>query len=471
MDSTEVDASHKCKLYKASAAALRTRNPIRELIEGLDLRSNPHKTVIPLSIGDPTVFGNFRTADLINEAVIEAVRSGRANGYPPAVGTEAAREAVAQAANEVLAEAARRASSASFRGSRRNSSSDGYLNGAREGSRRSLVGSAAHYEKRDVILTSGASHALDLCFSALLDPGDSVLLPSLSFPLYETICAYLGAQVRRYPVDPEHDWHISGLEPGGATDQLVDERTICIVINNPMNPCGSVYEREHLREIVAFAERHHLVILADEIYGGMVFDRLTGDRGGWPGPLDAPPVASLATQVPVLTVDGLAKRFLVPGWRMGWILIHDPTPDEQFAVVRRALEGLSMKILGPNSLVQAALPSILTKVNRQWHESVRATLARQARFAYEQLSHIPALLVPSRPRGAMYVLVEIRHDGMNGLEFVQRLMAEESVLVLPGECFGAPPGYFRVTFCAPMDKLSEAFSRIANFCHRHFTAD
>ncbi|KAF6001977.1 hypothetical protein F1559_002557 [Cyanidiococcus yangmingshanensis] len=445
MDSAEVDATHKRKLYKASAAALRTRNPIRELIEGLDLRSNPHKTVIPLSIGDPTVFGNFRTADLINEAVIEAVRSGRANGYPPAVGTEAAREAVAQAANEVLAEAARRASSASFRGSRRNSSSDGYLNGAREGSRGSLVDAAAHYEKRDVILTSGASHALDLCFSALLDPGDNVLLPSLSFPLYETICAYLGAQVRRYPA----------VRP----TSFVDERTICIVLNNPMNPCGSVYEREHLREIVAFAERHHLVILADEIYGGMVFDRLAGDRGGWPGPLDAPPST------------GLAKRFLVPGWRMGWILIHDPTPDEQFAAVRRALEGLSMKILGPNSLVQAALPSILTKVNRQWHESVRATLARQARFAYEQLSHIPALLVPSRPRGAMYVLVEIQHDGMTGLEFVQRLMAEESVLVLPGECFGAPPGYFRVTFCAPMDKLSEAFSRIANFCHRHFTAD
>jgi tyrosine aminotransferase len=417
------------------------------------------------------VFGNLHTAELINEAVVEAVRSGRANGYPPAVGTEAAREAVAQAANEVLSEAARLSSRFFARRSRRSSSPDGYVNGAGETACGLPSEPAAHYEKRDVILTSGASHALDLCFSALLDPGDNVLLPSLSFPLYETICAYLGAQVRRYPLDPDHDWHIVGLEAGGATDQLVDERTVCIVINNPMNPCGSVYERKHLKEIVAFAERHHLVILADEIYSGMVFERLPGDRSGLVGPLDAPPIASLATKVPVLTVDGLAKRFLVPGWRMGWILIHDPSPDEQFAVVRRALEGLSMKILGPNSLIQAALPIILTKVNRQWHESVRTTLARQARFAYEQLAHIPALHIPSRPWGAMYILAEVRQGGMTGLEFVQRLMAEESVLVLPGECFGAPPGYFRITFCAPLDKLSEAFGRIANFCHRHFVAE
>jgi len=456
--------------FKASAAALRTRNPIRELIEGLDLRSHPNKQVIPLSIGDPTVFGNLRAADVVNEAVIDAVRSGRANGYPPAVGTEVAREAVAKAANTAIEEAARVARRLSSRHTSGGPTPDKPRNGTHRDWAQTAFTSAAHYEKRDVILASGASHALDLCFSALLDPEDNVLLPSLSFPLYETICAYLGAEVRRYPLDPERGWQATGLEPGGATDRLVDERTVCIVVNNPMNPTGSVYERKHLQDIVEFAERHRLVILADEIYSGMVFHRRHVDGSGSVGPLDAPPIACLARNVPVLTVDGLAKRFLVPGWRMGWILIHDPTPDQQFSVIRRALEGLSMKILGPNSLVQAALPVILSKTSREWHEHVRTTLARQAQFAYEKLSSIRGLHVPSPPHGAMYVLVCLRNNHMSGLEFVQRLMAEESVLVLPGECFGAPPGYFRVTFCAPIDKLSEAFSRIANFCDRHLRA-
>ncbi|KAK4536970.1 hypothetical protein CDCA_CDCA10G2995 [Cyanidium caldarium] len=443
--------------YKASNAALRTRNPIRELIEGLDLRSNPRKPVIPLSIGDPTSFGNLAVPPVAEEAVVVVARSQRANGYPPAAGADAAREALARV-HSIPAEA----------GSGEDRS-DGWT---------------LRYTKQDVVLASGASHALDLCFSALLDAGDNVLLPGVSFPLYETLCAYLGAEVRRYLLDSANGWRATGLEPGGAADQLVDDRTVCMVVNNPVNPCGAVYDREHLQALIAFAERHGLIIVADEIYRGIVFDTDVKENAATPTatvvnghdisatlPWDRryPPLASLSRTVPVLTVDGLAKRYIVPGWRMGWVLVHDPTPDGGMREVRRALEGLCMKILGPNSLIQAALPTILERTPPEWNESLRLTLARNARFTCERLGCIPALHIPSTPRGAMYVLVQIRDAEMSGLEFVRRLMAEESVLVLPGECFGATPGFFRVTFCAPLSVLSEAYSRIASFCQRHLT--
>lgn len=94
------------------------------------------------------------------------------------------------------------------------------------------------------------------------------------------------------------------------------------------------------------ADRHHLPILADEIYAHMTFE-----------PHVFYPLASLTTTVPILSVGGLAKRYLVPGWRLGWVLIHDR--QGKFAQVRKGLNALSQLILGPNSLVQAALPMIL----------------------------------------------------------------------------------------------------------------
>lgn len=426
--------------YKASRAAQRTRNPIRDVVERLALRPNPQKTVIPLSIGDPTVFGNLATSQVATQAVVDAALSLHANGYPPSVGLESARACVADV-----------------------------------NSLPSCSGASAaplRYDKRDVVLTCGASHALQMCLEAVADAGDNVLVPRPGFPLYDTICGHIDAEARKYPLVAERDWQ-ADLD---AAEALVDQRTVALVVNNPSNPCGAVYAREHLAQLVAFAERHRLIIVADEIYRGLTFDD-AATAGAY-----SPPIASLAPRVPVLTVDGLAKRYLVPGWRVGWVLVYEPAPERgELDAVRRALEHLSTLILGPNSLVQAALPTILRSVPRGWLEGVREALARGAKFTHERLSRVPALALPCAPRGTMYALVRLRARGAgNGcddgeeeeeddLEFVRRLMEEESVLVLPGSCFGAPRGYFRVTFCAPLDKLSEAYQRIAAFCKRHYS--
>lgn len=186
---------------------------------------------------------------------------------------------------------------------------------------------------------------------------------------------------------------------------------------------GAVYPKSHLCEILEIAEDAKLPIIADEIYHQIVF----------PGS-ESIPIASLSDNVPVLSVGGLAKRFLVPGWRLGWIVIHDR--HNAFAQVREGLERLATLIMGANSLVQAALPKIIKNVPNSWHLSVLRNLHMQANYSYERLLHITGL-EPIMPQGSMYIMVGIEvkmfQDIEDDIVFCQKLLNEESVFVLPGQ--------------------------------------
>ncbi len=118
-----------------------------------------------------------------------------------------------------------------------------------------------------------------------------------------------GIDCKFYKLVPEQQWQVD-LD---HLESLIDSKTAAILINNPSNPCGSNYSEAHLREIVKIAEKHEIPIISDEIYGDMVFKGETFT-----------PLATL-TKLPILTCGGLAKRYLVPGWRVGWILVHDPS--------------------------------------------------------------------------------------------------------------------------------------------------
>lgn len=130
------------------------------------------------------------------------------------------------------------------------------------------------------------------------------------------------------------------------------------MVINPSNPCGSVYNKEHLNEILDIASRNCVPIIADEIYEHFVFANF-----------EYTALSSLSEDVPILTCGGLTKRFLVPGWRMGWVIIHDRQGifGKQ---VRKGLANLSQRILGPNTIVQRALPAILKNTPQHFFDSV-----------------------------------------------------------------------------------------------------
>ena len=165
----------------------------------------------------------------------------------------------------------------------------------------------------DVIIANGCSGALELVLTALLDEDSILLVPMPGFPLYQVICESHGASVAHYHLDAENNWEID-LD---HLDQLMDNAKVKgIVINNPSNPTGSVYSKQHLKAVFRLCERRGLPIIADEIYGDLVF-------GANVFTSMAEIMFEMGRTVPVIVTSGLAKQYLVPGWRVGWAVFFD----------------------------------------------------------------------------------------------------------------------------------------------------
>ncbi|XP_067358377.1 tyrosine aminotransferase isoform X1 [Channa argus] len=415
---------------KPSEMANNTLNPIRAIVDGMKLTPNPEKPMIALSIGDPTVFGNLPTDEAVLQAMKVAIDSQKYNGYAPSVGYLKSRQAVANFYSCPEAPIA----------------------------------------AEDVILTSGCSQAIELAISVLCNPGDNILVPCPGFSLYKTLAVSMGIKVKLYNLLlvgitypgsstgnrflPEKLWEIDLQQ----MESLIDEKTSCVIVTNPSNPCGSVFSKEHIQKILKVASRHCVPILADEIYSDMVF----------PG-CDCPSMASLSSDVPILSCGGLAKRWLVPGWRMGWILIHDR--NEIFgSQIRQGLVKLSQRILGACTIVQGALESILNNTPQSFYNNTISFLKSNSEICFNELSIVPGLN-PVMPSGAMYLMVgiEMNHfpDFENDVDFTERLVTEQSVFCLPASAFEYP-NYFRIVVTVPEEMMVEACGRIGEFCQRHY---
>ncbi|GAB0195342.1 tyrosine aminotransferase [Grus japonensis] len=210
---------------RASEMSKKTFNPVRAIVDSMKVEPNPKKAMISLSLGDPTVFGNLPTNDEVTRAVKEVLDSGHYNGYAPSVGYQSCREAVAA-----------------------------YYSCPE-----------APLEAQDVILTSGCSQAIELALAVLANPGQNILVPRPGFSLYKTLALSMGIEVKLYNLLPEKAWEIDLKH----LESLVDEKTACLIVNNPSNPCGSLFSKSHLQKILAVASRQCVPILADEIYGDM----------------------------------------------------------------------------------------------------------------------------------------------------------------------------------------------------------
>mmetsp|Transcript_7577 Transcript_7577/g.12223 ORF Transcript_7577/g.12223 Transcript_7577/m.12223 type:complete len:369 (-) Transcript_7577:26-1132(-) len=365
----------------------------------------------------------MKTTPIFVEAICKAAQNHSNHGYKHSAGMSCARQAIAKRHSRI---------------SKRN------------------------VEEGDVIITSGCSGALEIAIKGIASAGDNILVPVPGFSIYETIAKSNGIDVRHYPLVPERQWE-ADIE---KLESLIDERTRVILLNNPSNPCGSVYTKAHLEQILAVAEKHKLPIIADEIYGNLVFE---GNEFF--------PLASLTSSVPVIEVGGVAKEFLAPGFRVGWIIIHD-VPSSQDGLkalhhVREGLFSLTQVIVGSNTLVQAALPSILDppagsseeQELQKFQALTIAQLQENANFVATRLGSVKGLNVIV-PQGAMYVMVGLSPElsaKMDDVEFSQKLMDAELVFVLPGACFGLK-NFFRIVYCAPKEILSEACDRIETFC-------
>lgn len=405
---------------EASLRSHRTFNPIRNIVDNLKPPSHHPKPLLNLALGDPTAYGNLNCPTVLADCIQESLVKGNANGYLPSSGCLNAKKAIAQYTS-------------------------------REGFQPVV--------DDDVIIASGCSGAVELTITVLINEGDNILVPRPGFPLYEVITKSLGGDVKHYNLIANDNWNCDV----NHMESLIDEKTKAILVNNPSNPCGTNYSKEHLLQIVALARKYGLPIIADEIYGGCVFDG------------EFVPLFTVSDDVPILSLGGLAKQFIVPGWRVGWITIHDK--NDKLNDIRNGLKSLTQIILGANSLVQAAIPRVLTPIAGsndekslgQFHTRYMSILQTNACLC-EELAMDCAEVSVSIPQGAMYAMIGIKMDEMSDIiddtDFAQKLLQEENLVLLPGQCFGMK-GFIRIVTCPPNEIIREAFNRIKLFIARH----
>lgn len=360
-----------------------------------------HK-ILPLNIGDPNVF-DFVTPPHLIEAVYKAMQEGK-NGYAPSSG-------VKEALDAIRGEAERKGIS----------------------------------NIQDVFITSGVSESVEICLSALLNPGEDLLTPSPDYPLYSAVLSKLDIRLNTYDLNEEDGWQ-PNLED---ITRKITPRTRGIVLINPNNPTGSVCTRRMLEQIAELARRHNLVIFADEIY-----DKLILDDGQHIA------MAAVAPDVPVVTFGGLSKNYLAPGWRVGWGVVSG-----EAAAVKPYVDGINKLLrarLCANHPEQYAIKPALEGPQDHLIE-VRRKLRSRRDLTVKWCSSTPRVsCVP--PRGAFYAYPRL--DIPEGDEvFVKELLLQKHVLVVHGSGFGQKPGtkHFRIVFLPDEQTLTRAYAAIAEF--------
>lgn len=305
-------------------------------------------------------------------------------------------------------------------------------------------------EIEDIYMGNGVSELVMLAMQALMNDGDEVLIPAPDFPLWTAAANLCGGTPVHYRCDEMADWQpdLDHLE------KCISPRTRALVVINPNNPTGATYSKEMLLQLVDFARRHKLVLLADEIYDKILYDQEVYI-----------PLASLSDDVFTLTFSGLSKSYRAAGFRTGWMMVTGP---KQHA--RDLIEGLDMlaslrlcsNVPGQYA-VQTALggfQSIDTLVQPG------GRLLEQRDLAHRLLSDIPGVTC-FKPRGALYLFPKLDVKKFNiksDEQLVLDLLQAEKILLVHGRGFNWPePDHLRLVFLPGIDELTQAIEGISRF--------
>ncbi|TFY98786.1 pyridoxal phosphate-dependent aminotransferase [Ramlibacter rhizophilus] len=302
----------------------------------------------------------------------------------------------------------------------------------------------------DVYLGNGASELIAMATNALLDDGDELLIPTPDYPLWTAATTLSGGTPVHYLCDEANEW----MPDVADIRRKITPRTKGIVVINPNNPTGALYSPELLREIVAVAREHGLVILADEVYDKVLYEDAQHTA-----------IASLSEDVLTLTFNSLSKSYRSCGYRAGWMVVSgDRKPAADY------IEGLNMLTnmrLCANVPGQWAIQTALGGY-QSIHELVGpgGRLRRQRDVAYEMLTAIPGVSCV-KPRAALYMFPRLDpqvYPVQDDRQFFLQLLQETRVMLVQGTGFNWPrPDHFRMVFLPHEDDLREAIGRIAKF--------
>jgi aminotransferase len=301
----------------------------------------------------------------------------------------------------------------------------------------------SYHPVNEVVITVGVSEALYLALTAILNPGEEVIIHTPCFVSYEAEVILAGGVPVELPCYVEDAFQ---LQPQ-ALDALITPQTKAILLSYPNNPTGAVVSRETLLEVARIAEKHDLVVVSDEIYDQLVYGVEHVCFASLPGMRDR-----------TITLGGLSKNYAMTGWRIGYAA----APADLLIGLLRIHQYTIMS--APTAAQFAGLVAL--KTGRDQVEAMRSEYNRRRELIVPGLNQLG--LPTFEPHGAFYAFPQISASGMDDETFAERLLAEEKVAVVPGMAFGAAgEGFVRCSYATAYEKIEEALERMARFVQRH----
>jgi len=366
--------------------------------------------VIYLNVGDPLKY-DFDTPEYIKRALCRAVREGY-NYYSPSEGIRELREAIAEKEKKI---------------------------------------NNVDIVSDDVIVTQGVSEGIRFISATLLNPGDEVLVPDPCYPQYLLYPRLYDARTIAYNCLEDEGW----IPDVDDIRRKISDSTKFIVVINPNNPTGALYDEKYLREILDIAAEMNIPVVSDEIYDGIV---LEGEFKS---------MAALAKDTVVIGLNGFSKTYLMTGWRIGYLYVKDDSGEFKDKFLDLVIKLARCRLSASTPVQIAAIEAL--KGGRDHLKSVIEKLRRRRDLALKRLEEMGSFTV-SKPRGAFYIFPRI----IGGLEFsddrefTEKLLKEEKVLVVHGSGFGMiGKRHIRIVTLPPERELNEAFDRISRFIKRH----
>lgn len=295
----------------------------------------------------------------------------------------------------------------------------------------------------EIIITIGVSEALDIACRSILNPGDEVLIPNPGYVAYAPMVKLTGAEVVPVPTSVEDKFAVTAQNIAAQ----ITPRTRAILLGFPNNPTGAVMPRGEVEKIVALAQQHDLLIISDEIYDRLVYNTEHVCVASIPGAKER-----------TILLGGFSKAYAMTGWRIGYACAPAPILEAMMKVHQY-------------SIMSAPTPSQYAGIEALRHgepdvEVMVAEYDRRRRYIVKAFNEIG--LPCYEPQGAFYAFPQVSQLGMSDTEFVERLLQEEHIVVVPGSAFGScGDGYIRCCYATALPKIEEAIDRMSRFIKRH----
>ncbi|NRG60129.1 pyridoxal phosphate-dependent aminotransferase [Streptococcus suis] len=397
------------KSTKLDDVAYDIRGPVLE--EAMRMRANGEQ-ILRLNTGNPAEFGFTAPDEVIRDLIHNARKS---EGYSNSKGIFSARKAIMQYCQ---------------------------------------LKKFPNVDIEDIYLGNGVSELIVMSMQGLLDNGDEVLVPMPDYPLWTAAVSLAGGKAVHYVCDEAAEWYPDLAD----MESKVTSRTKAIVLINPNNPTGALYPKEILKGIIDIARRHELIIFSDEIYDRMVFD----------GAVHIP-IATLAPDLFVVTMNGLSKSHRICGFRVGWMVLSGPKKH-----VKGYIEGLNM--LSNMRLCSNVLAQQVVQTSLGGYQSVDELLMpggclyEQREFITKAINDIPGLSAV-KPKAGLYVFPKIDREMYrveDDEQFVLDFLKQEKVLLVHGRGFNwKDPDHFRIVYLPRVDELAEIQEKMSRFLRQY----